>query len=83
MFTLADVLRYYEEAKEVERLIFTVETRESIDTNRARGAFMELMLDKKNVNGFLTVTSDNQRWVDDTFSAFHEVVVKRDRKSVV
>ena len=76
VFNIADLMRLYRQAKDVERLVFSIETAESLRTNRQFGAFMELTLDRANPVTFLTVSSDDQSWVDGAFSAVREVLVK-------
>ena len=76
VFNLVELFTLYEHAHEVERLVFTIETRQSLDTNRRFGPFLELTLDKKNRFGFLTVSSDDRVWVEAAFSALNEAIVK-------
>src|SRR5271157_4723270 len=55
--TLDDVLRYFHQAKEVERVIFNLDTGESTRTNRQIGTYLELRLDEKDPNAcMITVT---------------------------
>src|SRR6266478_273987 len=57
--SLSDLLRYFHQAKEVERVFFNIDTIESAASNRALGAFLELGLDAKDPNRcLLAVTSD-------------------------
>jgi hypothetical protein len=76
VFNLGELFTLYEHAHEVERLVFTIETRQSLDTNRRFGPFLELTLDKTNRFGFLTVSSDDRVWVEAAFSALNEAIVK-------
>jgi hypothetical protein len=77
LFNLEELLRYFDSAKEVERIIFTVETRESMSSNRAVGQYLELRLDAKEPkNSILAVTADDKDWVDASFSAVKEVLNK-------
>ncbi len=77
VFSFAELKNYYGQAKDIERIFFTIETGESIRSNRNTGTYLELRLDKNDVNNcFLTVTSDNKDWVDASFSAVQEVVHK-------
>lgn len=77
VFTLEELLIYFQQAKSVERLIFTVETGESLQSNRNIGSILELKLDSKEPNGcFLTATSDNKDWVDASFSSVQEALNK-------
>lgn len=82
VFSLEDLLRYFQLAKEVERVLFTVETGQSLRSNRAIGTYLELRLDEKDPNTcFLTVTSDDRDWVDASFSAVHDVLTKCKNKN--
>ena len=77
VFTIDDLLRYFRQAKSVERILITVETAKSLRSNRQTGCFMELRLDEKEPQtSFLNVTSDDKDWVDASFSAVLEVLVK-------
>ncbi len=82
VFSVEDLLRYFHQAKEVERVIFTVETGESLRSGRQLGTFLELRLDERDPNGCsLTVTSNNGDWVDSSFSAVQDVLVKCENKN--
>lgn len=77
VFSIDDLLRYFHQAKEVERVLFTVETGDSLRTSRQIGSVLELRLDEKDQNTcFLTVTSDDKDWVDASFSAVQDVLSK-------
>ena len=77
VFSLDDLLRYFRQAKAVERIVFTVETGASVQTNRQLGAMLELKLDENDRNGcFLTATSDDRDWVDASFSAVQDTLLK-------
>lgn len=82
VFSLNDLFEYFDHAKEIERIIFTVETGVSISSNRNVGAHLELRLDEKDQNlCYLTVTSDDSDWVDASFSAVHETLLKFKNKN--
>ena len=73
---------YFEEAKNVERVIFTVETGESLNSNRLIGAYMELRLDAKDHNASsLVVTADDKNWVDTSFSTIQDVLKSSKNKN--
>lgn len=77
VFSLEDLLRYFRQAKSVERVLFTVETVESLRSNRQIGAVLELRLDEKDPNTcFLMATSDDKDWVDASFSAVQDTLSK-------
>jgi hypothetical protein len=82
VFSLDDLLRYFHQAKDVERVIFTVETGESLRSNRLVGAFLELRLDVRDPNlCLLTVTSNDGDWVEASFSAVQDVLIKCKNKN--
>ncbi len=76
VFLLNELLQYFNEAKEVERVIFTVETPESVRTNRQLGTYLELRLDKDANACILTVTSNDKDFVDTSFCAVQDVLIK-------
>jgi hypothetical protein len=77
VFTVEDLIRYFHQAKVVERVIFTIETGESLRSNRQIGSILELRLDEKEMNTcFLTATSDDKDWVDASFSVVQDVLAK-------
>ena len=77
VLSIDDLLMYFRQAKSVERVLFTVETGESLRSNRQIGTLMELRLDEKDPNtSFLTVTSDDRDWVDASFAAVQDMLAK-------
>lgn len=77
VFSIDDLLRYFRQATSVERVIFTVETSESLRSNRQMGTLLEMRLDEKDpTTCFLTVTSDDKDWVDASFSAVEDSLAK-------
>ena len=81
VFTIKDLVDYFTDAKDVERVIFEIVTKDSIETNRQIGSYLELQLDKsENIICFFTVSSDNEAWVNSTFSAINEVLSRHSNK---
>lgn len=77
VFDKDQLLHYFQEATEVERILFELTSGESISTNRAVGSYLDLRLDSsENVTCFLTVSSDNEDWVNGSFAAVKEELVK-------
>lgn len=68
VFVSEFLLKKYRKAEVVERVVFTLDTPESLRSNRAVGAFIEVVFDSKNPNCFLTVSSDDEGWVDGKFA---------------
>lgn len=77
VFSIDDLLKYFRLAKSVERILLTIETADSLSSNRATGTLLELRLDEKDPNSsFLTVTSDDKDWVDASFAAVEDGLAK-------
>lgn len=82
VFSLGELLQYFDQAREVERILFTVETVESLRSNRQTGTYLELRFDQKDHNTcFLSVTSNDRDWVDASFSSVQEVLTKCKNKN--
>ncbi len=82
VFDLNDLLRYFNTSKDIERVIITIETTESLSSGRQIGTYSELRLDRNDQNScLLTVSSDDKDWVDATFSAVNDVVTKSKNKN--
>ena len=76
-FSLEELLQQFRRAKNIERLIITIETTASLKTGRAIGDHLELRLDKIDENNnLLSVSSDDSDWVDSSYSAIQEVLSK-------
>lgn len=76
VYSIEDVLTYFRQAKSIERVLLTIETAESLRTNRAIGTVMELRFDGKDQSSSFLVTSDDKDWVDASFSAVQETLSK-------
>ena len=82
VFSIDELLQYYDQAKEVERIIFTVETGTSVSSNRNVGTHLELRFDGRDPNlCYISVTSGDSDWVDASFSAVHETLSKFKNKN--
>jgi len=82
VFALDDLLRYFRQAIYVERILFVLESDQSMRSNRAVGTYLELRLDEKDPNNCnLTATSNDGDWVESSFSAVKEVLSKCGTKS--
>jgi len=77
VFSLEELTRYFNQACEVERVIFTVESGVAISSNRNTGAYLELFLDTKEpTRCVLVASSDHKDWTEASFAAAHEVLAK-------
>ncbi|MFH1933992.1 MAG: hypothetical protein ABIN18_20775 [Pseudomonadota bacterium] len=82
LFHIDDVLKYYKQAKIVERIIFTIESGDSISTSRLLGTHMELRLDAKdNNNCFFGVSGEDSDWVDSAFNGVMDIITKNTNKN--
>lgn len=82
VFSLDNLLKYFRQANSLERVVLTLETSESIRCNRQIGSVLELKLDENDRNGcFLTATSDDSDWVDASFSAVQDTLLKSKNKN--
>lgn len=77
LFSIDELLHHFRRAKDVERIIITIETVESLRTNRVVGDHLEVRLDKNDINNnLLSVTSDDSDWVDSSYSAVQDILAK-------
>jgi hypothetical protein len=82
LFSLEELLRHFKRATEVERIIITIETPESLRSNRLVGEHLDIRLDKlEEKNCYLSVTSDDSDWVEASYSAVTEVLNKYKTKN--
>ncbi|MDD4956271.1 MAG: hypothetical protein PHQ61_01355 [Candidatus Omnitrophica bacterium] len=71
LFDFEKAVKYFQDAKKVERFIFIVDSIASI--NRIQGKSIELRLDALDVNACtIVVQDDNNTWVDATFCKIRE-----------
>ena len=80
VFDQDGLLQHFNNAEKIERLIITLETPESIATNRNVGTCVEIRLDSKN-QCFLVTTSNDNDWMDSTFTALQEILNKFKNKN--
>ena len=75
VFTIEELLEYFNQAQEVERIALQIETEGSLGSNRAIGSYFDLKFDNKQ-SSFLTVSSDNEAWMNDSFTSTKEIIQK-------
>lgn len=69
LWDIHEVLGYFRQAEEVERVLFTLESEEAVSTGRKLGAYLELAIDAKDENKCTLVSSSNTRdWAESSFS---------------
>lgn len=77
VFSLDELLSYFNLADKVERIIFTIETEPSLQSSRESGSYLELRLDTSTPsNCYLVVSSEDADWADASFSGVKEVIDK-------
>lgn len=79
-FDFKDVMKFYNQASDIERIIFTLESTESSNSNRNYGSYLELKLDVLS-NCYLVASSDDENWADSAFSGVQELINKFHNKS--
>lgn len=85
VFSIEEVITYFQQADSVERFIITIESAASMRSNRNVGTYMELRLDAGDANAcHLVASSDDADWVDASFSGVREAIVRsKNRHSIV
>ena len=82
LYDFKDVLKFYSQAGEVERIFFVVDSYESVKTNRVYGTYLELKLDAKDLNNcYLIAAGDDGNWVDSAFSGVVDLLKKSHNKN--
>ncbi|MDP5147780.1 hypothetical protein ORI98_15165 [Shewanella sp. ULN5] len=82
LYHIDDVLRHYRVAQAVERIIITMESTESIRSNRQFGTHLEVRFDINDTrNCSLAVSSENSDWVESTYSTISELINKLKNKN--
>lgn len=77
VFSLDELMIYFNQARQVERIIFTVESGDSITSSRNVGAYLELCLDTREPARCILITSsDHKDWTEASFAAVHEIIAK-------
>lgn len=72
-----EALRYFQQATEVERIIFTLDSSKSERTGRQYGTYFELRLDAKDVNNcIIHASSDDGDAVDSVYNGLFEIIRK-------
>jgi hypothetical protein len=81
-FEFSEIMKFYNQASDIERIIFTLESMESYSSNRNTGSYIELKLDSKDSsNCYLVASSDDENWVDSVFTGVKELINKFRNKS--
>lgn len=76
------LLRLFDDAAEVERVILELLSDDAATTNRITGSYMDLRLDtNETAVGFLTVSSDDEGWMRACFAAVEDVLSRCDSRT--
>lgn len=77
LYDFESVMKYYQEAHKIERIIFVLSSLESIQSNNILGKNIELKFDAKEFNNCqLIVQADDEDWVDATYFKLKELLDK-------
>lgn len=80
VFTPEELIEYFNQASKVERIIFQIESGKSLSSNKAIGGYLDIRLDNLQ-SSFLTVSSDNETWMDGAFAGINEIFEKHRNKN--
>jgi hypothetical protein len=77
VFERQRLLDHFNQATFVERVIFDLNSAESVRTSNVSGSFCNLRLDtSETVRCFLTVSSEDENWLNGTFGAAKEILAR-------
>jgi len=77
VFDPAELLRRFHDASRVERIVFEVLSSEAVMSGKIHGSYLVLQLDTNpNSPHFLTVSSDDEDWMNASFSIVKEILRK-------
>lgn len=77
MFSVEDVVRRFDNAVYVERIVFRLETASSMRSSEIFGEVMEVSLDnKEGARSYFKIMSDDNEWVEASFTALHSVFLR-------
>ncbi len=81
-YTIDELLKFYKSASKVERVVICMESQQSRNTGREFGCHSELRFDSKDYNNcWLSVSSEDQDWVESTYSAYRDVIATIENKN--
>jgi hypothetical protein len=76
-FSFSEFESYYEQAINIERIIFSLETTASLKTNKSTGEYIDLCLDvKENSRCILVSSSENKDWCENSFNTINNILLK-------
>lgn len=75
LFDGQQLLRHFDEAEKVDRVIVELQSGESLRSNRSVGSYLDLRLESDaTVDGYLTSSSDDEDWMNGSFSQIKETL---------
>ena len=80
---VAELVNFYNKAKNIERVFIQVESHKSKYSNRNSGSYIEVKLDKLQ-QPFITVSSDDEAWMNNAFTTIKDLVLcKKNRNGLI
>ncbi|MBX9297694.1 hypothetical protein K5M33_11520 [Chromobacterium vaccinii] len=78
IFSIDELIQYFNQAKSIDRIVFTIESDLSISTARRTGTYFELFLNSNNtINSGLIAFSDNHKeWAENSFNETYNILDK-------
>jgi len=84
LYDFNKVLKYFEDAHRIERVIFVLETGQALLSNRLTGDSIEIRFDAKDANNcILLVQSDDDNWVDSNFLKLKERISRYKNRNFI
>jgi hypothetical protein len=78
----SELKKHYSQANSIERIIFTLDSAQSVQTNRTYGENFEIRIDAKDPkNTYIQVSSDDSDAVDSVFCGLLEIIKKGKNKN--
>lgn len=82
VFQKDQLISHFKSATRVERIVFELISGTALTTGRIRGSYIDLRLDTDGKTPcFLTVSSDDEDWVNSTFSVVRELIKKNKNRN--
>ena len=84
VYNIEQLLVLFAQAVRVERVIIELQSGQSLSSNRSIGSYADLRLDGEDrAICFLTVTSDNEVWMQGCFAAIRDVLARHKNRSAL
>ncbi|WP_304305924.1 hypothetical protein [Pseudacidovorax intermedius] len=77
LYKIDDLLNYWRTASKIERIVFSVDSLNSLHSNRTNGSYLELKLDHSDDSqSYFVSSSDDKDWAEASFTAVSECLAK-------